>query len=183
MELSDTELMLLVRDGDVDKLSHLFERHHVKLYNFFLRMSGNREASQDMVQEVFLRLLKYRQSYQARGSFTTWLFRIASNVRIDAFRQKRPNMNLDDVAESLVSVEPHPDAELELQQNTSYLQQALALLAPEKREAVLLSKFHHLKYEEIAHIQRCKVGAVKSKIHRALKEVAENYFQLSGDRI
>ena len=75
--------MLEVRDGGLERLAPLFERHHVPLYNYYLRMTRDRELSEDMVQEVFLRILKYRHTFRGEGDFTPWLYHIARNVRID----------------------------------------------------------------------------------------------------
>jgi RNA polymerase sigma-70 factor (ECF subfamily) len=75
-----------VRDGRVEKLAVLFERHQVVLYNFFLRLTGNRSASEDLVQDVFMRILKYRAGYQGRDRFAVWMFRIARNAHIDHLR-------------------------------------------------------------------------------------------------
>ena len=81
--------MFQVKDGDLARLGILFERHHKILYNFFLRLTGNREASEDLLQEVFLRMLKYRNTYKGSSEFTTWMFQIARNSRADYFRKKK----------------------------------------------------------------------------------------------
>jgi RNA polymerase sigma-70 factor (ECF subfamily) len=81
--------MLKVRDGDLGKLSFLFERYHRALFNFFLRSTGNRELSEDLVQEVFLRLLKYRHTFRADSQFSTWMYHVARNAQIDYFRKHK----------------------------------------------------------------------------------------------
>ena len=86
---SDNDLMIQVRDGRVEKMAILFERHHVMLYNFFLRLTGNTSISEDLVQEVFVRMLKYRSTYQGQDKFKLWIFRIARNAHIDFLRKKK----------------------------------------------------------------------------------------------
>ena len=77
--------MQAVRDGDVSQLGQLFERYHARLFEFLSRMTGNRVAAEDLVQDVFVRILKYRATYRDDGRFETWLFRIARNARADYF--------------------------------------------------------------------------------------------------
>src|ERR1051326_9239147 len=87
--LSDEALMVSVRDGDVGKLGLLFDRYHRTLFDFFCRMLGNRAAADDLVQDVFFRILKYRKTYRDDSHFTTWMFQIARNARIDHFKKHR----------------------------------------------------------------------------------------------
>ena len=82
--------MAEVRDGDVARFDVLFERHHARLYNFFLRLTGRPGTSEDLVQEAFLRMLTYRSSYRATGPFTAWMYRIARNVFADHLRDAVP---------------------------------------------------------------------------------------------
>src|ERR1700752_4107653 len=96
MTLSDEALMLAVRDGEGDKLGILFERHHTALFEFFSRMTGNRVASQDLVQDVFFRILKCRNTYRNESQFTTWMYHIGRNPRFDQFKKRRPEMVLSD---------------------------------------------------------------------------------------
>ena len=103
--LSDSEVMEKVRDGQVEKLTILFEKHHVKVFNFFLRLTGSHNLSEDLVQNVFVRMLKYRSTYEARGKFVVWMFRIARNVHVDYLRKKKPNYDLDDQFEEPESEE------------------------------------------------------------------------------
>ena len=85
--MTDNQVMLDVREGKVEKLAILFERHHVALFNFFLRLTGNRAASEDLVQDVFTRILKYRATYMGEDRFTVWMYKIARNAHIDSLAQ------------------------------------------------------------------------------------------------
>ena len=81
-ELNDHQLMLAVRDGDLDKMGVLFEKYNKHLYNFFLKQTRDEQTSEDMVQEAFMKMLKYRHTYRGEGKFTTWMFSIASPLRL-----------------------------------------------------------------------------------------------------
>ena len=101
--------MLAVRNGDVSALGILFERFHVALFDFLTRVTGDRTAAEDMVQDVFVRILKYRSTYRGEGSFETWVFRIARNARADSFRTRTVAEPLDGDGEALESWRSVPD--------------------------------------------------------------------------
>ena len=86
---ADHLVMLAVREGDVERIGVLFDRHHRMLFNFFLRLTANRGLSEDLVQEVFFRMLKYRHTYQAGTNFTAWMYQVARNAHLDQARKHR----------------------------------------------------------------------------------------------
>jgi len=182
--LTDNQVMWQVRDGEVEKLGVLFERHHQTLFNFFVRLTGSREFSEDLVQEVFLRMLKYRHTFQPENQFRSWMFQIARNARFDALRkrQREARLNGPETAEELISPEPTPDLSTGRQQEIGLLERALARLPAEKREVLLLSRVQNLKYDEVAEILGCDTGAVKVRVHRALKELRDIFHQLTGEK-
>jgi RNA polymerase sigma-70 factor (ECF subfamily) len=182
-ELADNLIMLKVRDGEVGKLGLLFERHHLPLYNYFLRQTGRRDASEDLVQEVFLRMLKYRQGYRGESAFTVWMYRIARNAWVDYFKKAKRELPWDENADDPVSDDPNPNDDLEESQTLSQLRTALAKLSPEKREVLVLSRYQDMKYEEIAELLGCAVGTVKARVHRALKDLKDIYFELSQEKM
>jgi RNA polymerase sigma-70 factor (ECF subfamily) len=180
---SDHLLMTRVREGDVSQLGVLFERYHGVLFNFFLRMSGRRQLSEDLVQEVFVRILKYRATYRDDGNFTTWMYKIARHVRFDDLRKRRPESALgDEDADRHVSHLPPPGERLERDQEARMLRGALARIAPDKREVLILSRYQFMKYEEIAEVLGCGVGAVKVRVYRAIRELREIFFELAGEK-
>jgi RNA polymerase sigma-70 factor (ECF subfamily) len=174
--------MLGVRDGEVEALGTLFDRHHSALFNFFLRLTGNRQLAEDLVQEVFFRMLKYRRSYRDQSQFTSWMYQIARHVRFDHLSKRQKEVQLDDDHEEPSSREPLPGSELEHLEDVFLLRQALARLAPDKREILVLSRFQKLKYEAIAEILGCEVGAVKVRVFRAVRELRDTFFELQGKR-
>ncbi len=86
----DEELMLQVREGAGEMLGELFDRYQTPLFNFYAKLTGDRAVSEDLVQEVFLRILKYRQSYKPGTPFRAWVYQIARNARADHYRKQRP---------------------------------------------------------------------------------------------
>ncbi|MGD8427390.1 MAG: RNA polymerase sigma factor [Balneolaceae bacterium] len=170
---SDNALMLKVKDGDLDKLGLLFERYHRRLYHFFLRLTHRRDMSEDLVQEVFERIIKYRNTYSSDGSFTTWIFQIARNLQIDHYR-KHQNKEQPDYFAELDHLEGnHFESEQEKQQNHQLrlLQTALEKLDDTKKQTLVLSRFQGFKYKEIAEIMDCTESAVKVRIFRAIQEL------------
>jgi len=175
--------MLQVRDGDVDKLGLLFDRYHIVLFNFFVRMSGSKTTSEDLVQEVFLRMLKYRYTYRGEGKFTSWMFHIARNTQIDFFKKQDKEKIVANENFDAASEDPHPGEILEQNQDHVLLQKALNKLPSEKREVLVLSRYQNMKYEDIAKLMQCQVGTIKARVHRALKELRIIYKELSGESI
>jgi RNA polymerase sigma-70 factor (ECF subfamily) len=170
---SDNALMLKVKEGDLDKLGLLFERYNQRLYRFFYRMTRRRDISEDLVQGVFERILKYRHSYTNNGSFATWIFQIARNLQIDHYKSNQNNEELGDFidwdeleGESLESEKEQPEKD-QLKQ----LQQALDQLDDTKKQTLVLSRFEGFKYKEIAEIMNCTESAVKVRIFRAINEL------------
>ena len=174
--MTDEELMSQVRNGVGEMLGVLFERYQVPLFNFYLKLTADRTASEDLVQEVFFRILKYRQSYRTGTPFRTWMYQIARNARADALSRRRPETTW----EPEMSPAFAPADTVQQSQENALLHRALMRLGDDKREVLVLSRFQDLKYEEIAQLMGCEVGAVKTRVHRALKELRDIFHQLQG---
>jgi len=181
--LNDTQVMENVRDGKVEQLAILFERHHVSLFNFFLRLTGSRPLSEDLVQDVFCRILKYRHSYRGTSKFTTWLYQIARNAHIDHLRKQKSTLPLEEQWDEPPSSDPIPENKFETGTEIALLQRAMSRLPVKRREILILSRFHGMKYREIANLMDCQIGTVKAHVHRAVKELGRIYFELSGGSI
>jgi RNA polymerase sigma factor (sigma-70 family) len=181
LSVTDNELMLQVRDGDVAKLGILFERHHVKLYNFLVRVTNKRDSSEDLVQEVFFRILKYGHSFRGEAPFTVWMYQLARNAATDHFRKWKNEMPMES-AEDPPDQALAPDDTIMHDEKSELLKKALAMLSAEKREVLVLSRYQELKYEEIGAILNCPVGTVKARVHRALKDLKREYQNLTSDR-
>src|SRR5262249_54682123 len=173
MPETDENLMFAVRDGDVSKLALLFDRHHRALFEYFVRMTGNRAIAEDLVQDVFFRMLKYRATFRSESRFKSWMFHIARNARFDHYRKHSEDSLPEGHAEAMPSGSPLPGHQLEYDQQTAILECALQRLPEEKREVLVLSRYQEMKYEQIAELMGCEVGAVKVRVHRALKELRD----------
>jgi RNA polymerase sigma factor (sigma-70 family) len=173
--LPDEELMMLVRGGAGDMLGVLFDRYQVPLFSFYTKLTGNRAASEDLVQEVFVRILKYRRSYRPGTAFRPWIYKIARNAHADQTRKRPAEVEFRPEMEPRA---PHNDSASANQQE-ALLHRALLELPEEKREVLLLSRFQGLPYSEIAELTGCQVGAVKVRVHRALQELRDIFLRLS----
>jgi RNA polymerase sigma factor (sigma-70 family) len=173
--VADEELMLQVRDGDGEKLGVLFDRYHAPLFNLYSKIMGDRAASEDLIQEVFLKVLRYRRSYQPGTPFRPWIYQIARNARIDVLR-KNPGRQVEFEPEMMPAVS-RPDL-AQQEQEADLLHRALRQLPEEKREILMLARFQELKYEEIAELLGCELNTVKTRIHRALRELRKVFRQL-----
>ena len=177
---TDEELMLDVKSGQLHLLGRLFERHHVKLFNFFLKFCGNRHWSEDMVQNTFYKILKYAASYDDRGVFQAWMFNIARNVASD-FLQTETCLARDTEhdMDSFTSSATDPAYLQELKHEERRLQLALLQLSVEKRQLILLSKINQISLTDLADMYECSVSAIKVRVHRALELLRDYYDQES----
>ena len=176
--MSDEELMSQVRNGTGEMLGVLFDRYHVPLFNFYLKLTGDRPVSEDLVQEVFFRILKYRHSYRPDTPFRAWMYQIARNARMDLLRKRRPETAWE--PEMSPAVAPVDTAQQG--QEALLLHSALMQISEDKREVLVLSRFQDLKYEEIAQLLGCEVGTVKTRVHRALQELRQIFHQLESGK-
>ncbi len=186
VDTSDNALMSAVTAGTVSKLAILFERHHRALYRYFISMTRDPQTSEDLVQDVFFRILRYRATYDPGHSFTAWMYQIAKNANVDRLRQKRGEVvEMDELTmgnREPASSDPDPEASAVLAQDLNRVRQAMELLPPEKREILVFCRFQGMKYEEIAEVLGCGVGTVKVRVYRAMRALAEIYSTLAGEK-
>jgi RNA polymerase sigma-70 factor (ECF subfamily) len=181
MARTDVQLMLDVKAGDEQSFALLLHRYRTPLVNFLYRMVRNREQAEDLAQEVFIRVYRARADYVPSAKFTTWLFRIATNLALNSVRDtrhQRMEVSLDapvtvdseegderplDVAEKNPNIEEH----LVQEAQRDMIRQAIDKLPEKQRAAVLLHKYQDLDYGEISKILSCSEGALKSLLFRA----------------
>jgi RNA polymerase sigma factor (sigma-70 family) len=171
--------MRAVRGGDVARLGVLFERYHRPLFDFLARMTGDRAAAEDLVQDVFIRILKYRATFRDEGSFETWIFRIARNARADWFKARRAPDDVLDEAADYASPAVATDDRLARENDVARLERALLLLREDKRELIILARYRGMKHEAIAELLGVEPGTVKVRIHRAVNELREIFLRLA----
>ena len=184
VDATDHELMIAVRAGEITRLGDLFERHHRRLYGFFVRLTNQPSVSEDLVQIVFYRILKYRHTYRDEGKFSAWIYHLARKVSADHFRKnsKAP------AATDPTDLHDHPDEAAQPSEcaassdDLALLRTALARLPLEHREVLVLSRLHSLEHKEIARLMDCSTGAIKVRVHRALKELRDVYFKIRKEK-
>jgi RNA polymerase sigma factor (sigma-70 family) len=180
--VEDQQLMEAVRAGETGRLAELFDRYHQPLYRYFLHLTSDRAAAEDLAQETFFRVLKYRRSYQPETSFRAWLYQVGRNVFHDHAGRGKGEVALPEETGGLRSLDAPPDRQVERKQESALLRRALAGLPREKREVLVMSRYLDLKYEEIASVLNCEVGTVKVRVYRALRELSDRFFALRGER-
>jgi RNA polymerase sigma-70 factor (ECF subfamily) len=185
MARSDVQLMLDVKAGDEESFALLLQRYRSPLVNFLYRMVRNREQAEDLAQEVFIRVYRARADYVPCAKFTTWLFRIATNLALNSVRDtrhQRMEVSLDapvapdaesgdertlDVADKRPDIEQH----LVEEARKEMIRHAIDKLPEKQRAAVLLHKYQELDYGEIAKILACSESALKSLLFRAYESL------------
>ncbi len=168
--------MAAVRDGAIERLGTLFDRHARALHEFFSRRTHVATVADDLVQETFLRVLKYRKSWRGHGSFAGWLYRLAVNV--DRHRQLRAAGQLTAVGSATncgpqVDRSGSPLSELERAEAVARLHAAISRLSPAQRALIALRWFDELTAEQIGEQLRCTAGAVRVRLHRAHARLRE----------
>ncbi len=179
---SDKEIMLKIKNGDLEKLRIIYDRYKVKLYNYYYRMTFNAQLSEDLVQDLFVKLIKYSHTYRGEGIFTTWMFQIAHNIYRDHIRKSKPVQDVDDMKDRL-PVDDNVEENLETGEDIRILREAFKRLPEKDREILTMSRYQNMKYEEIADVMECAVGTIKSRVHYALKNLRTEYFQLTNEAL
>jgi len=183
----DNAVMEQVSAGQVSQLAVLFERHHRALFRYFVSMNSGREQAEDLVQDVFFRMLRYRESYDSAQSFTAWMYQIARNASVDQVRKRRPAevVDIDILLEKRtepVSALPGPEESAVRGQDLALLRRAMDQLPDDKREILVLSRFQGMKYEDIAEVLGCELGTVKVRVYRAIRALEQIYFALEKEK-
>jgi RNA polymerase sigma-70 factor (ECF subfamily) len=171
----DAELMLRVRDGDGASFGVLLEKHRSAVVHFLYRMVQNSAVAEELAQEVFLRVYRSRGTYEPTAKFTTWLFRIATHLALNALRdnkherlQQRMDDDSSDVPVRQVSdTRPSVEQRMVYQAKLDEVRQAIAALPEKQRAAVLMHKYEEMEYSQIAKVLNCSESAVKSLLFRA----------------
>jgi RNA polymerase sigma-70 factor (ECF subfamily) len=176
--VEDAELVRQCLAGDGSAWEALVHKHTRRVYNLCYRFTNRRQEAEDLTQEVFLRMFRTLASYNPQqGELTVWLHRVARNLLIDhyrASRRERLTMPLEDALthlEQKESAAPRPDRVVALGELSAMVEQGLARLSPELREAVILRDLQGLEYREISQVLDIPEGTVKSRINRGRAEL------------
>jgi RNA polymerase sigma-70 factor, ECF subfamily len=181
---TDPELVTFARSGSEGAYRELMERYQRPVFSLVYRMVRDREQAEDLAQETFVKVFNNIERYDARYKFSSWIFKIASNLAIDALRRKEldtvsidgsRNATTPDQIEgsriTVVSRDENPEEVLEAKQLGDEIEHAIGLLRADYRTAILLRHVEGRPYEEIAEIMQIPLGTVKTYIHRARAEL------------
>jgi RNA polymerase sigma-70 factor (ECF subfamily) len=177
----DVQLVQQCLRGDALAWEELVKRHTRRVYNLCYRFTGNRQESEDLTQEVFLKMYKQLGTYRAlSGGFTTWMTSVTRNLLIDHYRRTKHDRVTDSMddedgsarAEQIESQARNPYQMAHASELSQQVQRALGKLSPDLREAVILRDLQGLEYAEIQQVLRVPEGTVKSRINRARIELA-----------
>jgi RNA polymerase sigma-70 factor (ECF subfamily) len=176
MTRSDVQLMLDVKAGDDASFNLLLQKYRTPLINFLFRMVRDSATAEDLAQEVFLRVYRARKQYSPSAKFTTWLFRIATNLALNSVRDNRHRqmdvsidapVEEDEAPLQLPAREMRIDEHMIERDRAEFIRQAISSLPEKQRVAVLLHKYEEMDYAEIAKILECSESALKSLLFRA----------------
>lgn len=167
---SDIELMLRTKAGDDSAFSELMKRHYKGVLNYIYRFTNLKENSEDLTQEVFLRVYRSAGKYKPEAKFTTWLYKIATNVSLTHVKKKNTDMSLDEMNENTGEYqdpgEEISDSVIYRKEMKNVIFSTMETLPEREKIAIMLCKYEGLSYEETANVLECSVGAVKAYVHR-----------------
>jgi RNA polymerase sigma-70 factor (ECF subfamily) len=181
---SDAEVMLRVKAGDESAFDFLVQKYRRPLVSFMYRMARNTAAAEDLAQEVFLRVYRSRQTYEASAKFTTWLYRIATNLAVNHARdtrKERPEVTISldeqdeetgttmDVADSTMTAEEN----LVRRERLAAIRSKVEALPERQRLAVIMHKYQQMDYKQIADVLKLSESATKSLLFRAYESLRE----------
>lgn len=180
---ADEQLIRWVADGDNSCLAALFERHHLGVYRYCRRMTRNPAQSEDLVQDVFLKVLRNAGSFRGDGSFKGWLYNIARNAAFDFLNRAR-RQDTDPLDEEAVPRQLTDDRSAERaaagSQKFQLVLRALARLPVAVQEVIWLGRFEFDNYEELGQALDCKPGTARVRMHRAMTLLHATCTELNG---
>jgi RNA polymerase sigma-70 factor (ECF subfamily) len=183
-ERSDAEIMLQVKAGDDSAFAYLVQKYRRPMVNFMYRMAHNAAGAEDLAQEVFLRVYRSRETYEASAKFTTWLYRIATNLAVNHARDTRHEraenqVSLDEPDEEsgrtldLPDRSPSAEENLVQRERLAAIRQRVQALPERQRIAVLMHKYQQMDYRQIAEVLKLSESATKSLLFRAYETLRE----------
>jgi RNA polymerase sigma-70 factor (ECF subfamily) len=187
-QLSDAEVMLRVAQGDDAAFDYLVEKYRRPIISFMYRTTHNQATAEELAQEVFLRVYRSRESYEASAKFTTWLYRIATNLAVNNARDTKHEraenqVSIDepdeesgttmDIADTRMTVEQ----QLLRNERLTAIRKVVEALPERQRMAVLMHKYQNLDYKEIAAVLKLSESATKSLLFRAYESLRESLKQ------
>jgi RNA polymerase sigma-70 factor (ECF subfamily) len=181
---TDADIMLRVKTGDQSAFEYLVQKYRRPMVSFMYRMARNSAAAEDLAQEVFLRIYRSRETYEASAKFTTWLYRIATNLAVNHTRDSRHErpevqVSLDEPDEDTGTTLELPDSSLNAEQQMVRRERMLAIrrkveaLPEQQRLAVIMHKYQQMDYKQIADVLKKSESATKSLLFRAYETLRD----------
>jgi RNA polymerase sigma-70 factor (ECF subfamily) len=181
---TDADIMLRVKTGDQSAFAYLVQKYRRPMVSFMYRMARNSAAAEDLAQEVFLRVYRSRETYEASAKFTTWLYRIATNLAVNHARDSRHErpevqVSLDEPDDDTGTTLELPDASLNAEQQMVRRERMLAIrrkveaLPEQQRLAVIMHKYQQMDYKQIADVLKKSESATKSLLFRAYETLRD----------
>lgn len=183
--MSENEKYLLVKakNGDIEAFETLIESHQKKVFNIALRMVGNYEDAAELAQDVFVRIFKSIKGFKEESSFSTWVYKITTNVCLDELRKRKnkntvsldENIKVEDgeIKREIRDYKESPEEALEKKELKKAVHHAINALPDMQKTMIVMRDIHGFSYEEIAQMVKCPDGTVKSRINRARRELKE----------
>jgi len=174
----DEQIMNFVQEGNFQQMGELYNRHYKRIYNFFRKMQLEQSISEDLTQNTFERVMKYKDSFKQDSQFVPWLYRIASNVKNDHYRGQKLKIAGE------VNEEVYRNKDVYKMENSSEDEQkdrlklAMKKLTTDQQQLIWMAKYEGMKYEEVAQIMDLTISNVKVKIHRAIKDLRNIYIEM-----
>ena len=174
---NDHDLALRAKTGDESAFNELMRRHYKGVLNFVYKFTYSVEQSEDLTQEVFLRVFKSIKNYEPKAKFSTWLYKIATNLCLTNLKKKKVNLSLDEIREYSGEMEDvkseNPYELFNRKEISDKIFEALCTLPEKERAAITLNKYHGFSYIEVSEALDCSVGAVKTHIFRGRLKMVE----------
>ena len=178
--MTDEQIMIQVRDGDVAKSALLFERYNVRLFNFFVRLTYDKALSEDLTQNVFERMIRYRNSFKETHAFKSWIFQIARNVRMAHFKKNKIKVSNEIDVQQVSLLNNSVVNKIENKELLGNLEKTMLHLDRDQQELLLLTRFQKLKYAQVAEMMNTTEGNVKVKVHRAIKDLRSVFLKINA---
>lgn len=176
----EKELIKRAKNNDLTAFEELVRMHEKSVYNIALKILGNEHDASDAAQEAFLRMFDNIKKFREESKFSTWAYRIVHNIALDMLRKNKTTISIDEKFENseksvfdITDTSPTPEQLVVEKERIVMIKRAIESLPALSKTAIMLRDISGLPYEEIAKIQKCSLGTVKSRINRARKQLKE----------
>ncbi len=171
METEEKEIVAQVQNGDSEKFGVLYDRYIKKIYDFVYFKTNHKETAEDLVSIIFSKALKNIDKFDNKGTFSSWIYRIARNTVIDYYRTKKSNANIEDVWD--LADDSNIEIDLDSKQKLTEVKKYLSKLKSEQRDIIIMRVWQEMSYKEIAEIVGKSEANCKMIFSRVMKELRE----------